>query len=133
MPVLAALILAGTTGITVVTHHCNMSGSNSVKTGFLLPATEEEQCCCSNTETGNDNTSAFTADRNCCNTSYEQLKLTNFSIKAFFQQELVAVKAPLNHPAAENHISQVTCQYHLPVQNKYGGRYILNLNCQLLS
>lgn len=131
--ILCLLFLSATTGITVITHHCDACGNYSVKTGLFLPPVEPEDDCCEAADTHCENEASLALETaGCCHFQIDKLKLSGFTSNIpvpFFGPE-VTIPFLLNILPEES--TTDLALHPLSVYNKHGGRYLITYNCQLL-
>lgn len=129
----ALLFLAGSAGITVITHHCDNCGNHSVHAGLFIPPSEPEDDCCEAADTHCESEASHSDEMGCCHFSISKLKLANFSMKVFSFESTVA-DAPLPTPSLFLAYNETNDFRVLPsLHNKHGGRQTLALTCQILS
>ena len=133
---LAAIVfLAASTGITLISHHCESCDDFSVRAGiFIAPVEPEDDCCeaadhCTDREPDNPEGEGF----ECCHFSIEKLKVTNYAASGKISAQPLWDSAPmllseynLNYDSRPEAIT-------VAVRNKHGGRDIISLHCQLIS
>jgi hypothetical protein len=127
------LFLAGSTGITVITHHCSNCGDYSVDAGLFLPPSEPEDDCCEAADIHCEHPETESEQLGSCHFNINQLKLTNFSVTASLIQILVAAEEPVFQYLIAELSSNPKAALPLSLHNKHGGRYTITRNCQLLS
>jgi len=135
IPFLAAfatvVFLAGSGDVTVVIHSCNMIKTTKVSTVSVLNPVAPASSCCKMSENENDSRE-ISFSTNCCDYSNHHFRLPNYvgvqkQIIALITTELYFKDYIINFPAY--------IWYNLPAEtfDKHGGRFMLNLNCQILS
>lgn len=130
------LFLAGSSGITIISHNCNSCGDHSVKAGLFLPAASPEDNCCSaaGSECHREAETEAPASLECCHFKIDHLKFDNFS--ASFTRLLVDMPEtdlPNSYSVPAFYSGSDVKTNKLLPHNKHGGRLISILNCQLLS
>lgn len=131
-----SFFLFGSTGITVISHHCNSCDDHSVKAGIFIPATQPGDACCSAAGTDCHSAPETKAPESleCCHFTIDRLKFDTFSVsysKILNDIPVVGfhhkIPAPVLYSDIE--IQSANLLHH----NKHGGRSISILHCQILS
>ena len=130
---LVIVLLAGTTGITIISHHCNMSGNHSVSAGLFIHLSDSSSDCCKSAGNNCEDHSGKVSKTPCCNYKIQQVKISGFQIKFDNTKVLIAeelFQAPSFFKVSGNshEVSSI-----LQIQNKSGGRQIITFDCQLKS
>jgi len=127
------LFLAGSTGITIITHHCDACDDHTNTAGFLLMPSEPEDDCCEAADRHCEPVhNSQSLETGCCHFKIGRLQLTNYT--------------PTVSPVVDLQVTDIITEYHqdifpaknnkvsffLPYHNKHGGRALLKHNCQLL-
>lgn len=109
---LALLMLAGSTGLTLVKHRCNYCGKVEIMTSISLAA-KGDDCCChhqGNHTSHNHHADGFVYDNDCCSHEVENL-MTREVVKTELQKEVVPffmvasiiAVIPTYHDSPESH------------------------------
>lgn len=129
---LGLLFLAGSTGITVITHSCAHCDDHSIKAGILVPPVAPDDDCCEFATVEDNTEKTCSLEGECCHFRIDRLKLVNYA-----HPDKTDVPAPEKAP-----YQTITFRY-LPIpgplrtdfaiHNKHGGRFLVTSHCQLIS
>ena len=123
--ILITLILALSTGFTVIVHSCRMSGSQSLSTDFFNNIQPLSVSCCCTNSSDEHSKEPVVKEEDCCKTSVEKIKLNNY-----LPVEKAKIQISLN---LISEISKIdiqparTLSYFITnnIPEKYGGRSII--------
>ena len=130
---LAAIIIAGSSGLTLIKHTCHHCGTEKITTNYAFSA--GKNCCCHHDDDETvpvNHNSGYVFDNDCCTHESERL-MTGFVVRSEVVPELIphfiaAVIIVVAHPyAAEEGF--LPTSYTIP----HTGREVSTLHCQIIS
>src|SRR4030043_1071014 len=129
---LGIIFLAGSTGITLIIHSCDVCNKFTVTTGIYLSPDEPEDNCCEAADRHCTPENGTSLESSCCHYNIEKLRLANYS--PVFP---LTISAPAGRPAVidlfNNYPVHESIALPHELHNKHGGRHLITCNCQLLS
>lgn len=128
----AIIFLAGSTGITIILHNCQVCDDSYVKAGLLISPVEPVDDCCEAAENNCSPDGSITVEGTCCYFRIENLKLNNYTSSiSYVPVPAVDFYLSNNRPLVD--FPDPVLIFPGEIHNKHGGRFLITINCQIIS
>ncbi len=132
--ILAFLMLAGSTGFTIVKHQCYFCGHKELKSSIELAVSGDDICCNHEfvSNTLNHNPDDFVFDIDSCSHETEKL-ISEDVVRSEVQPDIIPYFIAAVHTLIINHGSEQGLYAFRPDKNLRCSRDLTTLYCQILS
>ena len=131
-PLIAAITLIGSTGVTLIMHNCQVCNNNYLMTGMFLSPSEPDDNCCDAAGKHDHSSSPYSMKDSSCHFQISKLKVVNYTASEQVLNTIPA-ESPVKYIQPPLYPASVSIQNTGDFHNKHGGRFLINTICQIIS